>query len=262
MVPRGIEILVKKDSVDPKFNESLLRDRSGAAGLIGLKLAPNETAMLDGIPETQLNKIIAGTKVSPRARPAFMGYAATAMLAALVGGSAGSAAGEGDVLSSDLTSNGFAAGDGDIIVNEIPDRLLACGTGIRPEDDIPEGEIVGPMGVVWGEVLTVQTGGGEVAYRSPDDIALKINPIRKTIATAYTNEANIDGAIGEGDIVIQFKITKAGKIIDADVISDGIDSSRLRNNILYALKTVEMKPASRDTTVVYSFHLSLAYDGP
>lgn len=255
MIPRGIEILVKKASVDTAFREKLLRDGADAAEVIGLKLAPNETAMLDGIPDVQLRAIIAGTKVSPNARSAFTGYAATAMLAALVGGSVGSAAEEGD-----LTPDGFAVGDGDIIISEIPDRLLACGTGIRPDDDIPMGEIVGPTGEVSGEVLTVQSGGGEVAYRSRDDIALKIRPLWKTIATAYTNEANINDGLSSGvEVVVQFTITESGKITDAEVISDGIGSSRLRNNILYSLKTVKLKPASRDIAVVYSFFLILTH---
>jgi hypothetical protein len=257
MVPRGIEILVKKASVDGAFREKLLRERSGAAGLIGLALASNENAMLDGIPEAQLETIIAGTKVNPNARPAFLGYAATAMLAALVGSSVGVTAEDGEVLSSEVPSGG----DGDIIVSEIPDRLLACGTGIRPDDDIPEGEIVGPTAEVSGEVLTVQYGGGEVAYRSRDDIALKIRPIWKTIAIAYTNEANINGGVGAGEIVVQFNITKGGKITNPEVISDDIGSSRLRNNILYSLKTVKLKPTSRDITVVYSFDLSLYLGG-
>ncbi len=262
MIPRGIEILVKKASVDAEFKGTLLAERSYSAYRIGLQLNPAETAMLDAIPEAQLEAIIAGTKVTPKARAAFTGYAATAMLAALVGGSVGSAAGNGEALSGDLTPDGFAVGDGDIVLSEIPDRLLARGTGIRPGDDIPEGEIVGPTGEVTGEVLTIQSGGGgEVAYRSRDDIALKIRPIWKTIAIAYTNEANINGGVGGGEIVVQFNITKDGKITNPEVISDGIGSSRLRNNILYSLKTVKMKPTSRDITVVYSFDLSLYLGG-
>ena len=83
MTPRGIEILVKKASVDGAFRVNLLEERSGAAERIGLKLDPAEAAMLDAIPEAQLTAIIEKTKVAPLLRPAFMGYAAAAMLAAV-----------------------------------------------------------------------------------------------------------------------------------------------------------------------------------
>jgi len=85
MTPRGIEILVKKASVDGAFKRHLLAERSGAAARIGLELDSAEAAMLDVIPETHLVKIIAEAKVSPKLTPVFMGYAATAMLAAVGG---------------------------------------------------------------------------------------------------------------------------------------------------------------------------------
>jgi len=85
MTPRGIEILVKKASVDGEFKRYLLAERSGAAARIGLELDTAEAAMLDAIPEAQLVAIIEKTKVAPLLRPAFMGYAAAAMLAAVGG---------------------------------------------------------------------------------------------------------------------------------------------------------------------------------
>jgi hypothetical protein len=69
-IPRGVEVLVKKAAVDPAFKNIL-------------KLSPAEEAMLAAVPEAQLHAIIARTKVSPSLRPAFLGYAAAAMLAAL-----------------------------------------------------------------------------------------------------------------------------------------------------------------------------------
>ncbi len=82
-IPRGIEVLVKKASVDSAFCEVFLSERAKAAERIGLDLDVAETAMLSAIPESQLIGIIHNTKVSPKVRPAFMGYAAAAMLAAL-----------------------------------------------------------------------------------------------------------------------------------------------------------------------------------
>jgi hypothetical protein len=82
-IPRGIEVLVKKAVVDLEFKALLLAERSVAAAEIGLELTEGEAAMLDGVPEVQLEAIIANTTVSPKIRPAFMGRAAAVMLAAL-----------------------------------------------------------------------------------------------------------------------------------------------------------------------------------
>ncbi|UCH79042.1 MAG: carboxypeptidase regulatory-like domain-containing protein [Candidatus Coatesbacteria bacterium] len=82
-IPRGIEVLVKKAAVDPSFKKLLLQRRAEAAEAIALTLSPAEEAMLAAVPEAQLRAIVASTKVSPSLRPAFLGYAAAAMLAAL-----------------------------------------------------------------------------------------------------------------------------------------------------------------------------------
>ncbi|UCE27638.1 MAG: hypothetical protein JSW52_02480 [Candidatus Coatesbacteria bacterium] len=82
-VPRGIEVLTKKAAVDEEFKDLLLAERSAAADAISLELNEAEAAMLDGIPEVQLEGIIANTTVNPKLRPAFMGRAAAVMLAAL-----------------------------------------------------------------------------------------------------------------------------------------------------------------------------------
>jgi hypothetical protein len=82
-VPRGVEVLIKKAAVDPAFKKMLLEKRARAAEAISLTLSPAEEAMLEAVPEAQLRAIVANTKVSPGLRPAFLGYAAGAMLAAL-----------------------------------------------------------------------------------------------------------------------------------------------------------------------------------
>jgi len=92
-VPRGMEILVKKAAVDAAFREILVAERAAAADRIALKLEPSETAMLAAIPAGQLERVIAGTRVSPHLRAAFMGYTAAVMLAAL-GATAADAADE------------------------------------------------------------------------------------------------------------------------------------------------------------------------
>jgi hypothetical protein len=82
-IPRGIEVLVKKASVDPAFKALLLEKRAAAADEIALKLEPTEVLMLNAVPRDQLETIIANTKVSEISRAAFLGRAATVMLAAL-----------------------------------------------------------------------------------------------------------------------------------------------------------------------------------
>ena len=82
-IPRGIEVLVKKASVDDEFRKLLLETRAGAASEIGLKLDPAEVMMLNGVPLGQLETIIANTRLRPTQRKLFMGRAAAVMLAAL-----------------------------------------------------------------------------------------------------------------------------------------------------------------------------------
>lgn len=82
-IPRGIEVLVKKASVDPEFRRLLLDKRAAAADAIGLKLSPAEETMLAAVTREQLETIIANTHVPSAHRSAFLGCAAVAMLAVL-----------------------------------------------------------------------------------------------------------------------------------------------------------------------------------
>lgn len=82
-IPRGVEVLVKKASVDPSFRDILLERRAEAAREIGLELDPAEVMMLRAVPAAQLQAIIAKAVVPQAHRRAFLGRAAAAMLAAL-----------------------------------------------------------------------------------------------------------------------------------------------------------------------------------
>ncbi len=82
-VPRGIEVLVKKASVDPEFRKVLIQSRDRAAREIELELDPAEAAMLQQIPGEQLNAIIDNTVVPPDSRRVFLGKVAALMLAAI-----------------------------------------------------------------------------------------------------------------------------------------------------------------------------------
>jgi len=82
---RGIEVLIKKASVDLPFASLLLEDASAAADAIGLELTPGELAMLQSIPAQHLATTIANTEVPPQRRRVFLGKAAAVMLATLAG---------------------------------------------------------------------------------------------------------------------------------------------------------------------------------
>ncbi len=120
-IPRGIEVLVKKASVDPAFRALLLERRAGAATEIGLTVAPAEAAMLGAIPAAQFEAIIARTTVDPMSRAAFLGKAAAVMLVAL-----GAGAGCGGCIP---------------VTGSAPDRPPTT-KGVRP--DLPAGEKAPP----------------------------------------------------------------------------------------------------------------------
>ena len=85
-IPQGIEVLVKKASVDAAFRAILLDRRAAAAAEIGLELDPAESMMLQTVPRDQLEAIIARTTVPAAHRRVFLGKTAAAMLAAIGGG--------------------------------------------------------------------------------------------------------------------------------------------------------------------------------
>lgn len=82
-IPRGIEVLIKKASVDPEFRSVLLEKRASAATEIELELSAAEAALLNAIPATQIEKIIENAKVPDEHRRLFLGKVAAAMLAVL-----------------------------------------------------------------------------------------------------------------------------------------------------------------------------------
>jgi hypothetical protein len=82
-IPRGIEVLVKKASVDAEFRKLLLEKRAGAAGEIGLVLDSAEAAMIAAVPAAQLETIIGQTSVPSEHRRVFLGKVAATMLAAI-----------------------------------------------------------------------------------------------------------------------------------------------------------------------------------
>ena len=81
--PHGIEMLLKKASVDASFRQLLLEKRAEAAPEIGLGLTPAEATMLNSAPAEQIEMLIKNIKVPETQRQAFLGNEATVMRAAI-----------------------------------------------------------------------------------------------------------------------------------------------------------------------------------
>lgn len=84
--PRGIEVLLKKASVDKDFAEVLVRSPSEAAQLIGLALEESEKTVLESIPEGTLRGMIRKTVVKRTQITAFKTMSASLMIAAVITG--------------------------------------------------------------------------------------------------------------------------------------------------------------------------------
>jgi acyl carrier protein len=95
IIPRGMEVLIKKAAVDPAFKIALLERRAAAADDIGLSLEPAEAMMLAAASHEQIEAIVARTDVPQEHRRAFLGQAAAAMLAAVMAMAGGQVEGGG-----------------------------------------------------------------------------------------------------------------------------------------------------------------------
>lgn len=83
VIPRGLEVMVKKASIDPEFRKTFLEKRSDASSLIDLELDKSEKFIIDSIPEDQLSAIIEKTVVPHKHKSVFLGKVASLMLAAI-----------------------------------------------------------------------------------------------------------------------------------------------------------------------------------
>ncbi len=164
-IPRGMEVLIKKASVDPAFKATLLESRAGAAAEIGLALEPSEAAMLDAVPATQLEAIIAQTSVPQGHRRAFLGKAAAAMLAAL------------SVSGPELTDAGIGG------------SKIGSGTGIRP----------GPVPVQ--PPAAVEYRPGTIGYRVIAVVAEQLDVPAQRISRATTFVKDLQADAGRREAI-------------------------------------------------------------
>jgi hypothetical protein len=82
-VPRGIEVLLKKASVDEAFRDTFLDNPEKAAKEISLELTDAERAMLRATPGKVLVAMVAKVRVPNKLRDVFLGKVAAVMVAAL-----------------------------------------------------------------------------------------------------------------------------------------------------------------------------------
>ena len=82
-IPRGMEILVKRASIDPMFKAELLAKRDKIADELQIPLDASEKAMLAGIPAEHLEKMIKATEVPP-AQHSLLAKGTTAAMLALL----------------------------------------------------------------------------------------------------------------------------------------------------------------------------------
>jgi hypothetical protein len=135
-IPRNVEVLIKKAAVDPAFKETLLSKRARAADDIALALEPAEAAMLEAVSDDQLKTIIGRTTVSPRLRPAFLGYAAGAMLAALA-----------------AAAYGEEASQRETVINFGADPIIPPGIDNSTINDPADIDVPDDAGVIFGRVV-------------------------------------------------------------------------------------------------------------
>jgi hypothetical protein len=81
--PRGVEVLIKKSSVDPEFRKFFLTERAAAAQRLGLTLAPSEADLLRVVPEEQLAHMIGAAAVPDHLVGVFLGRSGAEMLKTL-----------------------------------------------------------------------------------------------------------------------------------------------------------------------------------
>ena len=112
--PRGLEILLKKASIDESFAHVLLESPDEAAKLISLDLGDSEKSILASTPKNTLKAMISNTKVKRHQLSAFKTMSASLMLAAIVV----------------ISSTAFECSDGDTTVTR----------GIAPHDTTTDAE--------------------------------------------------------------------------------------------------------------------------
>ena len=291
-IPRGLEVLIKKAAVDPAFKNILFEKRAEAAEAIGLKLTAAEEAMLAAAPLPQLEGIVAHTRVAPKFRPAFLGYAAGAMLAVVGVGALDNALERYEPQRDDnqkeaalnrlktyvaryKTRSGFRDSRSAIVAGIRTDRLFGekdfddeisrmVGLGARPDRPLPESGGGLGLSIETAKRLPVRLavagpssiGGSGAAHpnRSPRVIHSIIRRHLAGIVNAYKLSHNKNQAFKTGKIVVAISIAPDGAVESARVVSDTINNAAFRTSLLARIRSWRFPPIEEgDVTVIYPF---------
>jgi hypothetical protein len=289
-IPRGLEVLIKKAAVDPAFKDILFEKRAGAAEAIGLKLTAAEEAMLAAVPLSQLEGIVAHTRISPKLKPVFLGYAAGAMLAAI--GTAGYAvdctrfeklpdtsvprrwkgdpptyrvraappldapSGDLDAIFAELSGIPYYSGRG--LPGEPPPSPRSYGgLGIRP--DYPGGisarsRIKKRGNVYHNGPSSISGEGAASSLRSPKTISRIVRQRLAGIEYLHKKALRNGPGLSSGKITVRFVIAADGEILSASAVTDTIGNPALTRDVLSRIMTWRFPPIDAgDVTVVYPF---------
>ncbi len=239
-IPRGLEVLIKKAAVDPKFKNLLLEKKADAANAIGLKLTAAEEAMLAAVPLPHLEAIIAHTRISPKLKPVFLGYAAGAMLAAL-----GTAV---TVCQKKTSPEVEWAQNEDILEDAVVEKTIRLlempSAGMRPTIHDEKGYVV----YVGGD-------GANDKKRRIDFLQNKMKPVLSFVKSEYDDYIAGNPGAKEGHITARFTVTADGDVENPRLISDSIGSPLVRARVLQRVAVWKVDPIENgDVEVVYKFN--------
>jgi len=254
MTPRGIEILVKKASVDGAFRRHLLKERSGAAARIGMELDPAEAAVLDAIPEGQLIAIIEKTKVAPLLRPNFMGYAAAAMLAAVGLTGIGWAGKPDEPVLLERYLNELQMRNEDVEEQKEP-IIIGC---IEHEYTIKINKSVSAIGA---DLRAILGDDAEDETRTKEAIHVIVEPRLDSLLDYHTREIEKNPDFPSGSLTTCFRITPDGKTTDIEILDEGQGRGELKRAIIRDIRGWRFEPAKGEVYVIYNLVLYRSCEG-
>jgi hypothetical protein len=200
-VPRGIEVLIKKASVDPAFRQLLLDKRAEAAREIALELLPAEIMALNAIPRSQLEKTIEKTTVPDPQRRAFLGQVGAVMLAALTLGLSG--CDETPTASAKKKERSFDVEKGFTV--SVAQKQTYAAERLLPSIVFGVQEAgAGSLTVLVGYHCPFETGEVTIDVRQSPDVA----------GANITYEPAQPAAVAKGDGYITFRVSGSGGTTD------------------------------------------------
>lgn len=128
-IPRGLELLIKRASIDSEFKSALVQKRSELLKELGITLDETEKNILECVPIDHLTRMIEATEVPPSQRKAISSGSVAAMIALFTQLTFAPVAGRAE--------NPPPAATNSEISDSMPgDGLQVMVTGIRPDEEI------------------------------------------------------------------------------------------------------------------------------